>query len=103
MKYSYEQMQVYCNEMKATIDKMNDNLNSVNELCNKLESVGYWTGSAAQYYFQKFKKITNQFDVVYSDLQNYILYLQQVSENYSSVDRQIIMKLSNAFTIGNQE
>jgi len=100
MKYNKDEMQVYCTEMKATIDKMNENLSSINELCSKLESIGYWTGSAAQYYFQKFKTVTNQFDDVYSDLQNYILYLQQVSENYGSIDRQIIMGMSNMFTIG---
>lgn len=100
MKYNKDEMQIYCTEMKATIDKMNENLSSINELCSKLESIGYWTGSAAQYYFQKFKTVTNQFDDVYSDLQNYILYLQQVSENYGSIDRQIIMGMSNMFTIG---
>jgi len=99
VKYSYEEMNNYCNEMQTIINKMNENLENINEIHNKLDKNGYWTGRAYQYYSEKLMEITNQFEQIHFDLQNSILYLQQVAENYSSTDRQIIMKLSNLLNI----
>lgn len=98
MKFSYEQMQTYCTEMEATISKINERLSTINQLSHQLLSSGNWSGQAAQYYFTRLRKVTNQFDEVNDDLNNNLLYLKQAIENYGSADKQIIMTVSNLFT-----
>lgn len=97
MKFKTEQIQNHCTEMEATISKINERLDTINELSRQLLSSGNWSGPASQYYFTRLRKVTNQFDEVSEDLNNNLLYVKQTLENYGTMEKQVIMKVSNFF------
>lgn len=99
MHFSTEKISVYCNEMHATLEKIKTNLENINSVLEKLSTSGCWNGNGYQYYYRKLKEITDEFEDVYFDILSNIHYLEQTSENYSSLDKQIIMKVSNLFNI----
>ncbi len=99
MHFSFDNMQLNCNEMQNIVNKLVENLRNIDEIFNSFHSSDFWQGNAYQYYYRKFKEITNQFDDVCFNMQNFVIYLQQVIENYSSLDRKIMMAVSNQLNI----
>jgi Uncharacterized protein conserved in bacteria len=99
MNISYGQIEDYCNEMHALANNMKSTLDEIIASSNKLSSSGSWTGDASEFYQSKIKKLTNNFDEVFIELENSILFLANSAEGYKAIDEKVIREICNNLNI----
>ena len=96
MKFSYEKIEEYCNEMHQLAQKMKDILEYIDNNTKKIFQNEIWLGPGASYYKEKFSAVSNTFEEVYIEMENSILYLIQVSDGYKNIDNEIINQVNKS-------
>lgn len=99
MKFSYTAIEGYCTEMHQIAQNMKEILEYINQNTNMLFQNGYWEGPGASYYFGKFSNISNQFEEVYREIENSILFLAQTAEGYGAMDKKLVAQICNGLNI----
>ena len=99
MKISYSQVEAYCNELHNLAKKMDNILSNVKSIGQVAIKNQDWQGKAANYYSQKLNNVIQNFDEVYREIENSILYMAKCSEGYQAVDKQIIDEICNKLGI----
>lgn len=99
MKFSYEKIAEYCNEMHQLAENMKSILEFIDENTKNIFENEIWQGPGASYYHEKFTNVSSTFEEVFTEMENSILYLIQVSDNYKSVDNSIIGEVCQSLKI----
>lgn len=99
MKISYSQVENYCNELHDIAKKMNEILENVNEIGTNVSSSGGWEGEAANFYENKLKNVTKNFDEVFCEIENSILFMAKCAEGYNAIDKDVIREICNNLKI----
>lgn len=87
MKYEYTKIEDYCNQLKSINLDMRKQLDSIENIINTTDSS--WTGNAADFFIEKAKKLTYNFDEFYKELNSCILYMQKCSDEYDKLDKKV--------------
>ena len=95
MKISYSQIEEYCNELHNLAKKMDDILNNVKSIRQEVINNKAWQGKAANFYFQKLNNVIQNFDEVYREIENSILYMAKCSDGYQAIDKDIMNEICN--------
>lgn len=99
-KIKYEDIKTSCEEMHIQAKNMKELLENINTNSKKLSSTGSWEGKAAEYFIKKTEKLTKNFDEIYIELENSILYLAKVSDGYQAIDENLMQEICNNLNIG---
>lgn len=87
MKFSYEMIENYCNELHDLAKNMKSTLENVGDLGKKINNS--WNGPASEYYTSKMTNLSNQFEDVFKEIENSILYLASCSDGYNAIEENI--------------
>lgn len=90
-KLSYYQVLAMSNELSSSAKSMEMTLNDVKTLFNKIGTDDVWSGTAASAVKEKFDKLSAKFPEFSKAVEDCVKYLNQVVENYQSVDK-VVMK-----------
>lgn len=90
-KLSYGQVLAMANELSSSAKSMETTLNDVKTLFNKVGTDDVWSGTAASATKEKFDKLSAKFPEFSQAVEDCVKYLNQVVENYQSVDK-VVMK-----------
>lgn len=93
MKISYNQVESYCNELHSIAKSMKDSLQYINSIGNSVK--GYWSGEASDYFSKQLNALTKNFDEVFCELENSILFMAKCSEGYQVLDDKISQEICN--------
>lgn len=96
---SYSQVEQYCNELHNLANLMKENLQEIEETNNKILSSNIWLGKGAQYYQQKLNDITSQFDEIFIELENAVLFMAKCSSGYQEIDNKVMSEICNNLNI----
>lgn len=99
MKISYSQVEEYCNELHSLAKNMKETLENVRETGKKLSSSGRWVGSASNYYSEKLSNLTKDFDEIFKEVENSILFMASCSEGYNYIDKVVIREICSNLNI----
>lgn len=84
MKFSYEMIETYCNELHDLAKNMRSTLENAGDLGTKISN--NWNGPASEYYIGKMTNLANQFEDIFKEIENSILYLASCSEGYDAIE-----------------
>ena len=99
MKISYKQIESYCNELHSLAQNMKETLENIDSIGNVLLNGGVWSGAASENYIQKLKSVTKNFDEVFVEIENSILYMANCAEGYHVIDQNIIKEICSNLQI----
>lgn len=99
MEISYSQVEDTCNEMHVLAQNMKDILENVKQLGNRLNSTGSWVGEASSHYSTKLDKLVSNFDEIYKEIENSILYMAHSAEGYEAIDERVMSEICNNLNI----
>lgn len=99
MKISYSQVEGYCNELHQLAKHMKDLIYDIESTSNKVSSSDTWSGQAANYYTQKMKKLCSNFDEMFTELENSVLYMAKCSDGYQAMDKTVVAEICNNLNI----
>ena len=99
MKFSYEKIAEYCNEMHQIAQNMKNILEYIDNNTKNIFETAIWSGPGASYYNEKFSNVSNTFEDVFIEMENSILYLVQVSDGYKGVDNSLINQVCKSLNI----
>ena len=97
MNISYADLKQCSNELHSACKNIEEILQNVSQIKDKITRSECWIGQASDYYVLKMRKLSNNFDEVFSELQKTALYLDKILERYESVDSSIMI-ISNSIT-----
>lgn len=93
MKLSYSQIESYCNEMHLIANRLKETLSNIQNNSLELSKSDAWVGESASNYINKIKKLTINFDDIYKELENAILFLAKTSDGYKAIDQNVINEI----------
>lgn len=99
MKISYSQVENYCNELHVLAKKMNEILENIESEVLKLQSKEKWSGSSADFYVSKIVPVIKNFDEVFKEIENSILYMASCAEGYQAIDQTIVKEICDNLNI----
>lgn len=99
MKFSYTQIESYCNELHNVANRMKEILDNVDTSCTSVTNNGLWEGNASNHYYSKAKKLISNFEEVYREMEMSVLYLAKCSEGYQAIDKNIVGEICNNLNI----
>lgn len=99
MKISYSEIENYCNELHRLSIHMKNTLNNLKTISKKIDFSNVWEGQAADNFVTKLNDLPKNFDEVFVELENSILYLANCAEGYKAIDRQVIKEICENLNI----
>lgn len=99
MKISYKQIESFCNDLHATVKNMKELLENIDIEASNLQNKDKWSGEAAEFYVSKLKSMTRNFDEIFRELENSILYMANCAEGYRAIDQTIIKEICDNLNI----
>lgn len=90
MKISYEQVIAKQDELYKCVRNMEEILNNVKDLNNKITGSEIWSGKGAEVYIQKLDKLLKDFDELTVDTNSGIKYMSEVVDAYRETDKSTI-------------
>lgn len=99
MKLHYEDIENYCTELHALAKQMNETLSGVSKTGNIVLTSGCWEGNASEYYLKKLNNLTKNFDDVFKEIENSILYLAKSAEGYQAIDNTLMREICQNLNI----
>lgn len=96
---SYSQVEQYCNELHNLAKLMKENLQEIETVNNKIISSNIWVGKGAQYYQKKLNNVTKQFDEIFIEMENAILFMANCSTGYQEIDNKVMSEICNNLNI----
>ncbi len=88
-KLSYGQLESLANELNQASKNMENILNDVKALLNRVTSSGAWEGTSAAQATAKFNELSAKFPEFYTAIGKCHTHLMSVIENYKSVDTSV--------------
>lgn len=98
-KISYSQIEGYCNELHAVAKKMNEILENVKKSGENILSKDNWNGPAANFFANKMTKLTSNFDDVFKEIENSILFMASCAEGYQAIDQIVVKEICSNLNI----
>lgn len=98
-KIKYQDVKGYSEEIHKLASDMKDIINEIKNNVNRLKSSGYWEGNASDYYISKTEKLIKNYDEIYVELENSVLYLANVTEGYQEIDETVMKEVCNNLNI----
>ena len=95
MKIDYGQVLTIYGAIKKKIDDIEDNINSINNKVNQLQSKELWDGNGYNNYKSKINKFTSEYINYLIEFKSANEYLNKVITNYQNVDSEVIRKASS--------
>ena len=89
MKISYTELKQCTEELYDSVQNINQILEEVAAVKNSITKSECWTGTACDYYIGKIKKLSENFDDVYLELEKTAKYLGQIVMGYEGVDKKV--------------
>lgn len=90
VKVSSERIHSIANNMKSLLDNIAKNTGNINNS---------WEGNASDYYVGKMTQLVDNFEEIYVELENSVLYLANVTEGYQAMDEKIVQEICNNLNI----
>lgn len=89
MNISYSQVEEQCNELHIVANNLKDIMQNIDSLRASILSGNSWSGEASVFYCKKIEDLYKNFEDVYLEIENSILYMASCSEGYQMIDAQI--------------
>lgn len=99
MNISYSQVESQCNELHSTAKNMKEILDNINSIKSKVSSGGSWNGSASDTFAKKLEAVSKNFEEIFSELENSILYMASCSDGYQAIDQQVMREICSNLQI----
>ena len=99
VKFSYSQIEPCCFELRDITQNMAKILKDIETINNNIFNYDTWEGPGASYYHEKIKSLTSNFEQVYIELKSATMFLAQTAMDYSKLDKQVVMQVTNNFNI----
>lgn len=99
IKFNYEEVEQYCNELHSVSIRMQDTLEKVKNEIKKIQSGENWIGPASDKFIAHFNKTSETFSDVYDVLDKIVLYIAQCSSNYENLDNMVINQIRSNISI----
>ena len=89
----YEQVEESCNELHQLAKNMKELVDKINNTSKKLSSNESWNGMAANYYISKMDRLCKNFDEMFAEIENSILYMAKCSGGYQEIDKVVMNEI----------
>lgn len=99
MNISYSQVEAYCNELHSVAKNMKEILDNIDGIRTKIASGDSWSGSASTNFTNKLGSVTKNFEEVFLEMENSILYMANCSDGYQAIDQQIMSEICSNLKI----
>ena len=99
MKISYSQIEESCNELHGLANQIKETLETVKTTGNSLGKNDSWVGDASDYYSNKINELAKNFEEIYIELENSILFMASCAEGYDAIDKTVIAEICNNLNI----
>lgn len=99
MKISYKQVETQCNELHSVAKNMKEILDNINRIGNSILSGESWNGDAANTYSKKLNTVTKNFEEIFLEIENSILYMASCAEGYQAIDEKIMQEICSNLKI----
>lgn len=99
MKVSYSQIEAQCNELHAVAQNMKSILDNIDGIRSRVSGGESWTGSASDTFSEKLSSVSKNFEEVFQELENSILYMASCAEGYQAVDEMIMKEICSNLKI----
>ena len=100
MKISYNQVETQCNQLHSVAKNMKELLENINGIGSKISNGDSWSGSASDKYIEKLNLISKNFDEIFLEIENSILYMASCSDGYQAIDEKIMNEICSNLKIG---
>ena len=98
-KIKYDDVRASSQKLHSIAQNMKNSLDNILSYTQSLNGSGYWEGPASEYYINKMTKLINNFEEIFRELENSVLYLAKVTEGYQALDEKIIQEICNNLRI----
>lgn len=88
-KLSYADIRTTANNLRTKANSMSNILDNVKTQFNKIGTDNVWSGTAASQTKDEFDKLSEKFHTFHEAVTSCANYLDQMVENYESVDRAV--------------
>lgn len=95
MKFSYNKVEMDCNEMHLIINKIQANLDSIENIKEQISRTDFWQGKASENYVSKFNQIVKEFETIKVELLNDENYVRTQFRKYQNLDKEIMLAAQN--------
>lgn len=99
MKISYSQVEAQCNELHSVAKKMKEILENVDSIRTKVQKGDSWSGEASSTYSKKLEEVAKNYEEVFLEIENSILYMANCSEGYQAIDQQVMNEICTNLNI----
>ena len=99
MNIFYSQVETQCNELHSVAKSMKEILDNIDGIRIKILNGDSWSGSASNTYSDKLESVTKNFEEVFLEMENSILYMAKCSDGYQAIDNQIIREICSNLKI----
>lgn len=101
MNLSYKQVENYCNELHLIAKNMNEIMQNITGIANEIANGENWSGNASEFYSKKLKSLSKNFDEVFCEMENSILFMASCAEGYQAIDKDVIREICANLNITN--
>lgn len=98
-KISYGDIETLCNGLHQVAKTMKEILDDIEGIKNKLSSGSSWSGSASSTYAEKLSAVTKNFEEVFIEIENSILFMASCAEGYQAIDENIMQEICSNLNI----
>lgn len=99
MNISYSQVEMQCNELHSVAKNMKEILDNIDGIRTKISNGDSWSGSASNIYSEKLLSITKNFEEVFFEIENSILYMARISDGYQAIDQHVMREICSNLKI----
>lgn len=99
MNISYSQIEAQCNELHSVAKNMKEILENIEGIRIRILNGDSWSGSASNNYSNKLGSVSKNFEEVFLEIENSILYMAKCSDGYQAVDQQIMREICSNLKI----
>lgn len=92
VRHSSEEIHTFAKNMKISLENITKNVKN-------LKNAGFWEGNSSDYYINKLEKLTSNFEEIYVELENSVLYLANVSDGYEAIDKKVMQEICDNLNI----
>lgn len=98
-KISYGDVETMCNGLHAVAKTMKEILENIDGIKNQIASGSSWSGRAASSYSEKLGEVTKNFDEVFIEIENSILFMASCAEGYQAIDKLVLKEICSNLNI----
>lgn len=99
MNISYSQVEAQCNELHSVAKNMKEILDNIDGIRTRIANGDSWSGSASTTYSSKLESVAKNFEEVFLEIENSILYMASCSDGYQAIDQQIMREICSNLKI----